>query len=67
MAATMAIKRFLVRFMCQPIFASGLYRWYRGQIPFRGMVIDAVHLVSKRGGKSGGWQRPDDPLAPPEG
>jgi cyclic pyranopterin phosphate synthase len=28
----------------------------------RGMVIEAVHLVSKQGGKSGDWQRPDDPL-----
>jgi cyclic pyranopterin phosphate synthase len=28
----------------------------------RGMVIEAVHLVSKQGGKSGEWQRPDDPL-----
>ena len=31
----------------------------------RSMVIEAVHLVSKRGGKSGEWQRPDDPLARP--
>ncbi len=29
-----------------------------------GMVIEAVHLVSKQGGKSGSWERPDDPLAP---
>ncbi len=29
----------------------------------RGMTIDAVHLVSKDGGKSGSWTRPDDPLA----
>jgi cyclic pyranopterin phosphate synthase len=28
----------------------------------RGMVIEAVHLVSKQGGKSGEWKRPDDPL-----
>jgi len=28
----------------------------------RGMVLDAVHLVSKSGGKSGSWQRKDDPL-----
>ena len=28
----------------------------------RGMVIEAVHLVSKQGGKSGDWKRPDDPL-----
>jgi cyclic pyranopterin phosphate synthase len=30
----------------------------------RGMVVDAVHLVSKSGGKSGTWQRKDDPLQP---
>jgi len=28
----------------------------------RGLVIEAVHLVSKQGGKSGDWKRPDDPL-----
>jgi cyclic pyranopterin phosphate synthase len=28
----------------------------------RGMTLDAVHLVSKSGGKSGDWRRPDDPL-----
>ena len=30
----------------------------------RGMTIESVHLVSKSGGKSGDWQRGDDPLAP---
>lgn len=30
----------------------------------RGMVIESVHLVSKQGGKSGDWRRPDDPLCP---
>jgi len=30
----------------------------------RGMVVEAVHLVSKTGGKSGTWQRNDDPLDP---
>lgn len=29
----------------------------------RGMVLEAVHLVRKSGGKSGIWQRSDDPLA----
>jgi len=29
----------------------------------RAMVVEAVHLVSKSGGKSGSWQREDDPLA----
>jgi cyclic pyranopterin phosphate synthase len=28
----------------------------------RSMVIESVHLVSKRGGNSGEWHRPDDPL-----
>jgi cyclic pyranopterin phosphate synthase len=28
----------------------------------REMVIESVHLVSKQGGKSGEWHRPDDPL-----
>jgi cyclic pyranopterin phosphate synthase len=28
----------------------------------RGMVLEAVHLVHKSGGKSGDWQRQDDPL-----
>ena len=28
----------------------------------RGMVIEAVHLARKSGGKSGEWERPDDPL-----
>jgi len=30
----------------------------------REMVLDGVHLVSKSGGKSGTWQRKDDPLDP---
>jgi cyclic pyranopterin phosphate synthase len=30
----------------------------------RAMVVEAVHLVSKTGGKSGTWQRNDDPLQP---
>ena len=30
----------------------------------RAMVIEGVHLASKQGGKSGDWQRPDDPLRP---
>jgi cyclic pyranopterin phosphate synthase len=29
----------------------------------RAMVVEAVHLVSKSGGKSGTWQRKDDPLS----
>jgi cyclic pyranopterin phosphate synthase len=30
----------------------------------RGMVVEGVHLVSKSGGKTGTWQRKDDPLDP---
>ena len=30
----------------------------------RGMTLNAVHLVSKSGGKSGVWERGDDPLTP---
>ncbi len=32
----------------------------------RGMVIDGVRLVRKRGGKSGTWIRPGEPSLPPE-
>jgi cyclic pyranopterin phosphate synthase len=31
----------------------------------RSMVIEAMHLVSKQGGKSGDWHRADDPLGSP--
>ncbi len=47
------------------VAAAGLTVYDMCKAVDRGMRIDAVHLVSKRGGKSGGWQRPDDPLAPP--
>jgi cyclic pyranopterin monophosphate synthase len=30
----------------------------------RGMTVDAVRLVEKRGGKSGRWQRPGEPAPP---
>ncbi|MEM7410624.1 MAG: cyclic pyranopterin monophosphate synthase MoaC [Myxococcota bacterium] len=33
----------------------------------RGMVIEAVHLVRKHGGKSGVWERQGDPLESPTG
>jgi cyclic pyranopterin monophosphate synthase len=29
----------------------------------RAMVIEGIHLFRKQGGKSGVWERPDDPLA----
>jgi len=46
------------------VAAAGLTVYDMCKAVDRGMVIDAVHLVSKQGGKSGGWRRPDDPLAP---
>lgn len=45
------------------VAAAGLTVYDMCKAVDREMVIDAVHLVSKRGGKSGTWQRPDDPLA----
>ena len=46
------------------VSAAGLTLYDMCKAVDRGMVIEAVHLVSKRGGKSGVWERPDDPLAP---
>lgn len=45
------------------VSAAGLTVYDMCKAVDRGMVIDAVHLVSKTGGKSGTWERPDDPLA----
>jgi cyclic pyranopterin phosphate synthase len=47
------------------VAAAGLTLYDMCKAVDRGMVIDSIHLVSKRGGKSGSWHRPDDPLAPP--
>lgn len=44
------------------VAAAGLTVYDMCKAIDRGMVIEAIHLVSKRGGKSGTWQRPDDPL-----
>ena len=44
------------------VSAAGLTVYDMCKAVDRGMVIEAVHLVSKQGGKSGVWQRPDDPL-----
>jgi cyclic pyranopterin phosphate synthase len=49
------------------VSAAGLTVYDMCKAVDRAMVIESVHLVSKRGGKSGAWQRPDDPLASPEG
>ena len=42
--------------------AAGLTVYDMCKAVDRGMTLDAVHLVSKRGGKSGLWERDDDPL-----
>lgn len=44
------------------VSAAGLTVYDMCKAVDRGMVIEAVHLVSKAGGKSGEWQRADDPL-----
>jgi cyclic pyranopterin monophosphate synthase len=46
------------------VSAAGLVVYDMCKAIDRGMVVDAVHLVSKSGGKSGTWQRQDDPLDP---
>ena len=44
------------------VAAAGLTVYDMCKAVDRGMTIDSVHLVSKEGGKSGAWTRPDDPL-----
>lgn len=44
------------------VAAAGLTVYDMCKAVDRGMTVDAVHLVSKRGGKSGLWERDDDPL-----
>ena len=46
------------------VSAAGLVIYDMCKAVDRGMILDAVHLVSKSGGKSGTWQRKDDPLNP---
>jgi cyclic pyranopterin phosphate synthase len=46
------------------VSAAGLVIYDMCKAIDRGMVVDAVHLVSKSGGRSGTWQRSDDPLDP---
>jgi cyclic pyranopterin phosphate synthase len=45
------------------VAAAGLTIYDMCKAIDRGMVIGAIHLVRKEGGKSGTWQRADDPLA----
>ena len=44
------------------VSAAGLTVYDMCKAVDRGMVVEAVHLVSKEGGKSGAWTRPDAPL-----
>jgi cyclic pyranopterin phosphate synthase len=45
------------------VAAAGLTVYDMCKAIDRGMVIGAIHLVQKQGGKSGSWRRSDDPLA----
>ena len=46
------------------VAAAGLTIYDMCKAIDREMSLEAVHLVSKSGGKSGDWKRPDDPLDP---
>jgi cyclic pyranopterin phosphate synthase len=46
------------------VSAAGLTVYDMCKAVDRGMVLEGVHLVRKTGGKSGTWERPDDPLDP---
>ena len=45
------------------VAAAGLTVYDMCKAVDRGMTVESIHLVSKQGGKSGVWQRPNDPLA----
>lgn len=47
------------------VAAAGLTVYDMCKAVDRGMTLEAVHLVSKQGGKSGTWSRPDEPLGGP--
>jgi len=47
------------------VSAAGLTLYDMCKAIDRGMTLEAVHLVRKRGGKSGEWHRSDDPLSGP--
>ena len=49
------------------VSAAGLTLYDMCKAVDREMVIETIHLVSKQGGKSGVWQRADDPLERPPG
>ena len=44
------------------VAAAGLAIYDMCKAVDRGMVVEAIHLVRKSGGKSGRWERGDDPL-----
>jgi cyclic pyranopterin phosphate synthase len=45
------------------VSAAGLTLYDMCKAIDRGMVLEAVHLMRKKGGKSGEWNRSDDPLS----
>jgi len=45
------------------VAAAGLTVYDMCKAVDRGMTVESIHLASKQGGKSGVWQRPNDPLA----
>ena len=47
------------------VSAAGLTLYDMCKAIDRGMTLESVHLVRKRGGKSGEWSRSDDPLSDP--
>jgi cyclic pyranopterin phosphate synthase len=49
------------------VAAAGLTLYDMCKAVDRGMWIESIHLVSKRGGKSGEWRRPEDPPGPTGG
>lgn len=48
------------------VSAAGLTVYDMCKAIDRDMVVEGVHLVRKKGGKSGVWQREDDPLEAPD-
>ena len=42
------------------VFVAGLTLYDMAKAIERGMVLEQVRLVEKRGGKSGVWRRPDE-------
>jgi cyclic pyranopterin phosphate synthase len=44
------------------VSAAALTLYDMGKAVDRGMSVEAVRLVAKRGGKSGAWLRPGEPV-----